>query len=368
VQGHLKLRGKTYHAVIYDQDKKKHVWRSTGETKKTEAEKWLRQALGRGDAGDDVFPEKITVTNLAERWFEHCKAVDNPRHRVRVEYERHIRTHVLPAIGKLEVRRVRVPDVQRILDKYGATRAPRTVAQLRAAISSMFAIAVRWDLVSVNPVRATSAPTPSKPKLTIPTAEQVDKLIEAAADGPFAIAVLLAARTGCRRSEVCALTWDGCDLDRGVVNVDKALGRINGAWTFQEPKTSRAVREVPLTADVVVALRAHKVDQARRRLALGVGLGGWDDRDLIVENGTGAPVDLGTFSHAFQALANKVAPGVRLHDLRHFVATRLANSGLPAHETSAMLGHASVAFTLSTYAHADAQSVDRTRAALEGSR
>jgi integrase len=77
---------------------------------------------------------------------------------------------------------------------------------------------------------------------------------------------------------------------------------------------------------------------------------------------------LDSFSHAFQKLAAQVAPGVRLHDLRHNIATKLAYSGLAAHETSAMLGHSSVAFTWTTYAHADERSFDRTRAALESAR
>ncbi len=48
------------------------------------------------------------------------------------------------------------------------------------------------------------------------------------------------------------------------------------------------------------------------------------------------------------------------------VATKLANSGLAAFETSAMLGHSSPSFTMSVYQHTDLQSVERTRTALEG--
>jgi integrase len=359
----LVKRGKYWSMAIRDQSGKQ-VWRTTRCERKSEAAKVEREALGRLDAGDDPLPPKITVNDLALRWFDHCKANDNPRHRVRVEYERHIRGHVLPAIGAHEVRRVKVGHVQAVLDRYGKGRAARTVAQLRAAMSSMFNQATKWELIQTNPVRATSGPKIQKATLTIPTDDQVDALIDAAAGGPFAIAVLLAARTGCRRSEVAALTWGNVDLDGGVVKVDKALGRIDGTWQFVQPKTSHAVRVVPLDANTVARLREHKAAQARRRLELG----GWDDRDLIVERGDGEPVDLGTFSHAFKALADQVAPGVRLHDLRHHFATKLAKSGrLSAHETSAALGHASVAFTLNTYAHPDAQSVDRVRAALEGS-
>jgi integrase len=57
--------------------------------------------------------------------------------------------------------------------------------------------------------------------------------------------------------------------------------------------------------------------------------------------------------------------GVRLHDLRHAVATILAASGSSPAITSKMLGHASIAFTLRTYTHPDEEELERAAAAFE---
>jgi integrase len=120
----------------------------------------------------------------------------------------------------------------------------------------------------------------------------------------------------------------------------------------------------PLTADLIVALREHRAEQARQRLAAGPA---YEDQDLVIANELGAPVDPDSLTHAFGKIAKRVGlDGVRLHDLRHFVATGLAASGLGAHETSKTLGHASVAFTLNTYTHPDQASFERTRDAFEG--
>ena len=43
--------------------------------------------------------------------------------------------------------------------------------------------------------------------------------------------------------------------------------------------------------------------------------------------------------------------GLRFHDLRHTSATVALQAGIPAQVVSRRLGHASVAFTLDTYAH-----------------
>jgi integrase len=57
--------------------------------------------------------------------------------------------------------------------------------------------------------------------------------------------------------------------------------------------------------------------------------------------------------------------GIRLHDLRHGVATALAKAGTPAYVTSKVLGHSSVHFTANVYQHADEETIDRALAGLE---
>jgi integrase len=85
-----------------------------------------------------------------------------------------------------------------------------------------------------------------------------------------------------------------------------------------------------------------------------------------VRAGRRAPFEPDSFTSGFRRIARAVGlEGVRLHDLRHAVATRLAASGLPPSETSRILGHASAAFTMATYTHSDAASAERARRAIE---
>jgi len=57
--------------------------------------------------------------------------------------------------------------------------------------------------------------------------------------------------------------------------------------------------------------------------------------------------------------------GVRLHDCRHGVGTKLRKDGVPVEVVSKVLGHSSVAFTMATHVHPDAEMLDRARDALE---
>jgi integrase len=76
--------------------------------------------------------------------------------------------------------------------------------------------------------------------------------------------------------------------------------------------------------------------------------------------------DPDAFTHGFSRIAKTAGlEGVRLHDLRHGVATVMAKRGVPPYVTSKVLGHASAAFTASVYQHADDESVERAGRGIE---
>jgi integrase len=74
-------------------------------------------------------------------------------------------------------------------------------------------------------------------------------------------------------------------------------------------------------------------------------------------------------TNRFGRLRQRVGvPTVRLHDLRHFVATALGAGGTPIATISARLGHRDKATTLNIYSHAlpaaDRDAADRLGALL----
>ena len=59
------------------------------------------------------------------------------------------------------------------------------------------------------------------------------------------------------------------------------------------------------------------------------------------------------------------APGVRLHDLRHFTATQLIGAGVDVRTVAGRLGHSDPSVTLRVYSHA-LEERDRAAAAVMG--
>lgn len=354
MKGHTLRHGKGWsHVVELGRDpvtgKRRQRWTSGFATER-EALKDLRARLVIMDAGDDAFPAEITVASWSVAWLRHLETADKVRPRTRHSYGQLVRDHVLPLIGAMPMRRVKAAHVQSVLDAMtDAGRAPRTVSHCRAALSGMFRHATKMQVVPSNPVRDSEAPNNTRPTLRTPTAAELRAIIETARGTPWEVPVLLAATTGARRGEVLGLKWNAVDFDRGRLAITESLQRVRGETVYMSPKTPSGVRTVPLTAATVARLRQHRAEQAQRLLSLGVRQ---TDETPVCDRGDGTPCDPDSFTHAASRIATAAGvDGVRLHDLRHAVATLLAAERSPVELTSRMLGHSDVAFTLRVYTH-----------------
>jgi integrase len=236
------------------------------------------------------------------------------------------------------------------------------IGRVHDLLSGAWQRAIRLEWAERNPVRAVSKPRTSTHEIMPPTPEQVASLIAHAPDETFAVYLRLAASTGARRGELAGLQWGDIDFDRGHISIRRSLAYTKSSGTvMRDTKTgSKGFRRIAVGLDVQAALRRLRTDQATMALAAGL-------TPLWVFSGTAGA----THHHpswATQAFAAaRVAAGigdVRLHDLRHFVATRMLASGHSVAQVSARLGQTQAA-TTHRYSHW-IPSVDREAAeALE---
>ncbi len=298
---------------------------------------------------------RMTLTRFMEQWLEHIQ------HRVRPttfdRYEGVTRLHIVPALGKTQLSKLRPLNIQAFearLLRSGRAKgtgglSAQTVVHVHRVLSAALSQAVRWQLLAVNPAIAVQPPRAKRPALTIPDARMIERIIVTSEGTLMHIAVLLAAATGMRRGEVLGLRWSSVDLEQGLVRVVSTYQRSKKGCEFADPKTDRARRTIALPEFAIDALRQHRLCQTPRRLRAGTA---WRDNDLVVELGDGRPIDPGEFSRKFGSLVREArADGVRFHDLRHAFATMLLTSGIHPKIASEALGHSTVGITLDTYSH-----------------
>jgi integrase len=236
------------------------------------------------------------------------------------------------------------------------TKQPRplsakTVQNVAGVLSSAFKRAIKWGLVTANPVPASEPPVPKKRRgIALTTAQQ--EMFIAAATSPWCLAAFLeaCAGTGARRGEVLALRYS--DIVEGRAVIARSLTQTKQGLKFKCTKTESSVRPVSLPPSTLAALRLHRAQQDKFRLQFGEDYR--SDEDLIFANPDGTPLKPDSVSAAVTKLCRrlKLPKGVNLHSLRHTHASHLLANGMDVTAVSERLGHSSPRVTQDIYAHA----------------
>ena len=161
-------------------------------------------------------------------------------------------------------------------------------------------------------------------------------------------AILLALATGLRLGEVTGLRIKDIDLKTGVLRVRKNRQRVYDPATGRSPlaalppKTRAGLRDIPLHSALVRALSRYLSGRS----------GSARDMPLFT-NRTGQPVDPRSLQYRFGRIKKELNlnPALTFHSLRHSFATRALENGMDMNTLSELLGHTSVAFTLTRYGH-----------------
>ncbi|MBL8777533.1 MAG: tyrosine-type recombinase/integrase [Acidimicrobiales bacterium] len=353
MRGHIQQRGKTSWRVkvFIGRDAsgvRRYVERTVRGTRR-EAERELSRLLVEVDEGRHAAAAPITFGELLDRWLDVKRRLVEPK--TIESYEWVARKYVRPALGERKVASLRPIDLDELYSElHGRGLSARTVRICHTVIRQALEQARRWGLIARNPAVDATPPTQRRREIVPPTVEQVQTLLEAAEaeDQDFAAYLWVLAATGCRRGEACALRWTDVDLERAEVAIRRSISQVKGELREKDTKTHQS-RRVAIDEQTVAVLRAVRLRARGRFLALGERLA---DDAVLFSDAEGRPWRPDVCTNRFARLRAGVGlEKVRLHDLRHFVATVLGGAGVPIATISGRLGHSENATTLNLYTH-----------------
>ena len=243
--------------------KRRQVSRTVRGTKR-EAEKVLNALVVDADQGHHT-GTSATFKELSEQWLALAENDLSPTTLRR--YQNLLKKRILPALGDRPVQSIRTNDLDQLylglVNKVGL--APATVRQVHAVIRRAFRQAVRWGWIATNPAVNATPPRLVKPDLSPPDVEQVAKLIEQAGkDDPELGRLLhLAASTGARRGELCALRWNNVDTEAATLTIERSIIEVPGGLAEKDTKT-HASRRIALDPGTLAVIEAQRVDAQQR--------------------------------------------------------------------------------------------------------
>jgi integrase len=339
--------------------RKRYVERTIKGTK-SEAKTALAKLVTEVSEGRVANSGAITFDELFDRWLElKAHQLDLRTHD---GYRWVIERYLSKAIGSMKISRLRTADLDHLYatllrsgGRNGRPLSPATVRQCHNVMRQSLAQARRWGMLAVNPAEDATPPRKLHKEIVPPSPDDVLKLLRGAMewDSDFGVYLRLLAATGCRRSEALALKWrdiEPASDGRATLTIARSIGQSTSGIEEKNTKTHQG-RRVILDAGTVSVLEEHRRRWRERAETADAKI----TRDSLLfstELDASIPWRPDVATNRFNKLCRELGiKGIRLHDLRHFVATSLGAAGTPIATISTRLGHRDRATTLNIYSH-----------------
>lgn len=260
-------------------------------------------------------------------------------------YERHLKGHILPALGDLRLLEISVPVLDRFLRGLSSSAGTATAKTARSVVSGVLGLAVRYGAIIHDPVRdASRLEGQAKREPRALTLEERKALLDAlskdkvaiAADLPDLTRFMLA--TGLRMGECLAVLWMEVDVDLAQIQVTSTIIRWTGHGLVRKGTKSRA-------GERTLNLPSWAVADLLRRRARGILLD-----QPVFSNSIGSFRDPKNTRRDLRAALDRTGfTWATSHNFRKTTATMLDEAGLSARLIADQLGHARPSMTQDVY-------------------
>lgn len=158
--------------------------------------------------------------------------------------------------------------------------------------------------------------------------------------------------TGMRLGEVLGLKWADVDFEQGTITIRRGIDTRKRQFKPEgdETKTAGSERTIKMDKETLDLLAAARHERLKQRTRIKVSSLRIDDM-LIFGDGVRPLGEDAVRKTLRRALKTAELPRIRVHDLRHSIASILIDAGVPLATVAEFLGHSTPSTTVSTYTH-----------------
>ncbi|MGY4709073.1 tyrosine-type recombinase/integrase [Mycolicibacterium sp. CBM1] len=351
--------GRSFYMVRYRTPEGKQTKKRGFSTKKT-AEAYGSTVEVKKLTGEYVAPSlgKVTIGELGPAWLQRQKGRMKPSG-FRT-YDSAWRNHVEPRWAATKISDVKFTDVESWVSSLAGDLSASHVANIYSVLARILSDAAKDRLIPASPIPAKSIKLPkrSKGKNVYLTADQLDQLADES--GRYRSLVLLLGTVGLRWGEAAALRVGDIDFLKRRITLHENAVTIGSTTHVGSLKTGHK-RTVPLSTFVAEALAKACEGKDHTELIWPSHNGGYLGPPSSVRSWLSGAVERCIADADEKRTAERKAkpksdpitpvfPRITAHDLRHTAASLAISAGANVLVVQRMLGHASAAMTLDTYA------------------
>jgi integrase len=368
--------------------KYKQKWHDLETTDKGEAKekiKLLRADLVKKGRIDE--PSKQTYGEWLDFWLEEIKRVNSKKGeplkpKAYDDYECVIRVHIKPKLGQAKLKDITPEMLQKFYNKKGnfthsdKLLSTRTIQKIQMLVRASLQKALELRKIPENPDIFIDRVKYESPPAKYLTSEEVINFLEGAKKDrwvsfTFYAMIITDLGSGLREGEICALKWNDIDFKKWEIRVDEAVEQVRThaetgkkqRLNWQDPKSKKSERGIPVPLDVIAHLRLQRICQRKDKINAGKD---YKNQGYVFAHPDGRVYNPKKVCDKFIHLADRLGyPEVTFHKLRHSYATMLLENGEDSRTIQENLGHASNRVT-EIYAHVIKKMQKRAAKRIEG--
>ena len=281
-------------------------------------------------------------------------------------YELILRKHICEdTISKMKLKDIKAFHIQRFLNSK-SSMSKSYLKKMYMLLDIFFVNAVRNDLIRKNPMESVNLPKSEKQikEVRALTREEQTAYMSNLDSTRLKPLLLTCLFTGMRLGELMALDWDHVNFKTGEIKVEYSYKEVRihkkdkePRWEMikQPPKTSSGLRTIPIPAEIIKVLKAHKASQDE--LSLKMGKNNFNTEGLVFCSEVGTPLSSRNIQRAHYSICKKIGlTGIGFHALRHTFATRMIEEGVEVKTVQYWIGHSSIEITYNIYVHVQEES------------
>lgn len=326
----------------------------------------LQEAAERGQAPG----REVLTGEYLERWATDVLPTRRAAPNTVDLYTRVVHQYLVPSLGRRRLSELSADDVEtalRALAKKGMSR--NTLRISRTVLSLALTHAERRGILASNVARLANLPVKTrrdKPSRRVLPPEDVSRFKEAIRGHRLEALWLCGLGLGLRPGELAGLTWDGVDLEAGVLAVTQSRLHDPDGMRLGAPKTAKARRTLKMPDELTDAFRRRRVSWEEERTAGGEG---WNPLGLVFCTGLGDPIDRWSLRRSLKTVLERAGlPPLVPYELRHSATSLMSDAGVPIEQIADVLGHTTTQMVQTVYRHPVRKVIDVGYSPLDATR
>ena len=384
----IKKRGNVYQyqfEIAPVKGQRKWITKSGFKTKAEAQEEGNKAYTEYLNAGVPFKECNMSYSDYLDYWLNnYCKI--NLKYNTIQAYTNIINKHIIPKLGKYRLSTLTSMKLNSFITEICEENdfAPAYFKNILKVLKGSFREACNvYGFIKYNPARDLRLPRFDKRREDVKhlyNQKEIDLILNRFTDNDtFTCVFLTSCYTGMRTGEVCALTWDNIDLEKGIIKIEHNVydkpKDDKGRWYLGTTKTETGTRKVHICNTLQIALQNYKKKQDYLKKIYGrryayynledvVNRAGKvvehrivrneiktdDSLNLVFTREDGTYIGTDVTKYPYKIIHNELGiKKCRFYDLRGSYATKILKNGVEIRDVADILGHKNIETTENFY-------------------